>query len=228
MKKTSFDQLAIGESVKVREHTMCPDYKGLNISGWQGRIKDITKSDKDKSLINIQWDSITLDHMPDYFINQSMKKGLDFSSMNLYPEDVELTNQRDSKEEVERVKKKLTRKYSWIFLGPQGKRIQNVLGNIDEDDILDALKAWKIYLEERLQFPFTAEISENQQKSPLNYRDEVTVKNITDIDDLYGIIVELRFERKKFHFQLCDLKITNQKSQNATLLDDYSTWFANR
>ncbi|MBS3749072.1 MAG: hypothetical protein KGY65_06685 [Candidatus Thermoplasmatota archaeon] len=228
MRKISFEQLAIGESVKVRKNTMCPDYKGLNISGWQGRIKDITIPDKGKSLINIQWDSITLTHMPDYFINQSMKKDLDFSSMNLYPEDVELTTQRDSKKEVERVMKKLTRKYSWIFLGPQGRRIQKVLDEVDEDDILDALAVWKTYLEERLLFPFTAEISESQSKGPLNYGDKITVKNITDVDDLYGIIVEVRFGRKKFHFPLCDLKTTDQKSQNATFLDDYSIWFSNR
>ncbi len=55
----------------------------------------------------------------------------------------------------------------------------------------------KSYLEERLQFPFTAEISEIQEKGPLNYGDKVTVKNITEGDDLCGIIVEVQYERKK-------------------------------
>lgn len=58
--------------------------------------------------------------------------------------------------------------------------------------------------------------------------DHVSVKNITLVDDICGIIVEVQFGRKKFHLPLCDLEITDQKSQNTTLLDDYSTWFVNR
>lgn len=67
---------------------------------------------KKKTPILIIWDSITLKQMRDYFFNQSMDEGLDFSLMNLYAEDVELTDQRDTKEEVERMGKKLSRKYS--------------------------------------------------------------------------------------------------------------------
>lgn len=70
------------------------------------------KNDEKKTPILIIWDSITLKQMRDYFFNQSMDEGLDFSLMNLYAEDVELTDQRDTKEEVERMGKKLSRKYS--------------------------------------------------------------------------------------------------------------------
>lgn len=111
MEKKTFDQLVIGKSVKVKENTMCPDYEGLNIGGWQGRIKEITKPDEGKPLILIQWDSITLKQLPDYFIKQSEVEGLDFSSMNIYPEDVELTECRDSKQEVATIQKQLSKKY---------------------------------------------------------------------------------------------------------------------
>ena len=228
MKKTSFDQLAIGESVKVREKTMCPDYKGLDISGWQGRIKEITIPHEGKPLLCIQWDSITLKQMPDYFIKQSEVEGLDFSKMNLYPEDVELTDYRDSKQEVVTIRKQLSKKYEWAYLGEQGDRIKEVLDTAEEKDMLNALEAWSSYLKKHIQFPFDANILSAHDQAPLYADDQVSVKNISLVDEHSGIIVEVRFERKKFHLPLCDLKTINQKSQNATLLDDYSTWFANR
>lgn len=228
MEKKTFDQLVIGKSVKVKENTMCPDYEGLNIGGWQGRIKEITKPDEGKPLILIQWDSITLKQLPDYFIKQSEVEGLDFSSMNIYPEDVELTECRDSKQEVATIQKQLSKKYQWAFMDEQGERITKVVETAEGNDILNALDAWSSYLKKHVQFPFNAKILSIHDQAPLYVDDHVSVKNITLVDDICGIIVEVQFGRKKFHLPLCDLEIIDQKSQNTTLLDDYSTWFVNR
>lgn len=54
----------VGDSVKVKEGIACPDMQDLLISGWQGKISDITKGDNGNLLIYIEWDSITLEKLP--------------------------------------------------------------------------------------------------------------------------------------------------------------------
>lgn len=35
----------VGDTIKVKEGIVCPDMQDLIISGWQGRISEITKDD---------------------------------------------------------------------------------------------------------------------------------------------------------------------------------------
>lgn len=90
------------------------------------------------------------------------------------------------------------------------------------------LNAWKKYLENVLIFPFDANIIGCIDKGPLKFGDTVSIKSIALIDDLYGIIVELRFGRKKFHHPLDDLEVIGKKSSNYQHINDYSFWIANR
>ena len=91
MKKTEWkDNLKIGDIVKVQEGVMCPDYKDLNISGWQGTVTDISEDDKDNILICIEWDLTTTQNMPDDFVEQGEEDGLDNDLMYLSFEDIEL------------------------------------------------------------------------------------------------------------------------------------------
>lgn len=80
--------IEVGNKVKVNEGTMCPDYEGLDIGGWQGLVTEIDKDDENKTLVLIQWDNTTLENMPDYFIDQSEEEGLECKLMYLYPEEV--------------------------------------------------------------------------------------------------------------------------------------------
>jgi hypothetical protein len=66
--------LKMGDSVKVKEGTMCPDLKDLCIGGWQGIISEIGEDDDGNDLICIRWDSITLKNMPRYFVDQNERK----------------------------------------------------------------------------------------------------------------------------------------------------------
>ena len=52
--------LKIGDPVRVREGTVCPDMKDLCIGRWQGRVSEITEDKDGKALICVQWDSVTL------------------------------------------------------------------------------------------------------------------------------------------------------------------------
>jgi hypothetical protein len=48
------------------------------------------------------------------------------------------------------------------------------------------------------------------------------------VDDLYGIIVRVTHRRRLVAFPLCDLEVTDERSPNYQLVEDYGVWFANR
>ncbi len=82
--------IIVGDKVEVKEGTMCPDFEGLDIGGWEGSITEVDNDGESKALILIEWDDKTLKNMPDYFIQQSEDEGLEHKLMYLYPEDVRL------------------------------------------------------------------------------------------------------------------------------------------
>jgi hypothetical protein len=110
----------------------------------------------------------------------------------------------------------------------QYKRINKILANVDRKDIMALLNAWNRYLENLLVFPFEAKVLGDIHKGPLKYGDTVSVKKMSVIDDLYGIIIELRCGRKKFYHPLSDLEVIDNKSSHYLHVNDYSVWMANR
>lgn len=218
----------IGDSVRVNNGTLSPDVKDLNIGRWQGRVSKITEDEDRYVLICIEWDSITLKNMPGYYIEQCGREGFDHLTMYLEAEEIELTKSRDTEEDVAKTVEKIHKIYSWSWLGEEGKRIQKVLAGVDEEGEMEVFRAWKNYLEKNLTFPFDAKVLGYQDKGPLQSGNKVSAKKISIIDDLYGIIIELKHGRKKFAHPLSDLEVINRDSPNYQLLNDYGTWFANR
>jgi hypothetical protein len=215
----------VGDSVIVRPGTLDPDF-GIEIGGWQGRITEIGVGQKDT--VMIAWDSVTLRHMPDSAIEQSVERGLAWTEMGLKAHELELTSPRDTEIDAVGVIDEISRKHVWSWLGEEGKRVGKILAGVDPDDEMAILDAWKDYLAKHLSLPFEAEVSEHQERGPLQAGDRVTVQRIFDVDDLYGVIVRLRHVRRQYHFPLCDLKVIDQHSPNYQLVDDYAVWFANR
>jgi hypothetical protein len=226
--KKKRSSLKIGNSVRVKEGMQCPDLEDLCIGGRQGRVSEIGEDAGGNGLICIRWDSITLKNMPRHFIDQSEEEGFEYERMYLWPEDVELAERRDIEEDVAEILAESSRRHSWSWLGEEGKRIQRVLADVDEADVMEALKAWQKYLEKTLSLPFDAVVSGYQDKGPLQSGDSVSVKKISIVDDLYGIIIELWRGRKKYHHPLCDLEVINDDSANYQPLKGYCVWFANR
>jgi hypothetical protein len=217
--------IKIGDSVVVKPGVLDPDF-GVDIGGWQGRISEIGPSRRDTVLIH--WDSITLENMPTSIIRRSEEQGLDWACIGLERHEIELTNPRDTQQDVQRAIKALSAEHAWSFLGEEGQRIREVLAGVDVDDEMGALDAWEEYLEANLIFPFEAEVDEYQEKGPLQAGDRVKVTGIGLVDDLYGIIVDLRRGRRKYAFPLCDMVVVEEDSPNHQIVHDYRTWFANR
>jgi hypothetical protein len=64
--------------------------------------------------------------------------------------------------------------------------------------------------------------------SSLRIGDSVTVKEIKDLDDVYGIFVEVTRGHDSYEFPLCDLDATDKQAKNYQLVKDYVVWYANR
>lgn len=218
-KKSKF---RIGDSVKVKDGTSDPDF-GMDIGSWQGQIKEI-----DNDYICIAWDSTTLSTFPDKYISQCEEEGLDWDRIYLETEAVELVVPRNGGNDLSEKRQKIQEKHRWDYLGDSGKRISNVLDHINPYDDLAALEAWEKYLIESLSFPFEAEISEYQTKGVLQQGDKIRVHNIEGYDDLYGVIVKLRYGRKVYYSPLCDIEALDEKSTNFRIILDYRDWFASR
>jgi hypothetical protein len=216
--------LKAGDSVLVRPGTMDPDFD-TGIGGWQGRV---VEGPGDDDMILVRWDSITLRAMPDSVIEQSMERGLDWTEMMLKAYEVELAGPRDTEEDVARAIAELSEKHAWSFLGEEGRRIREILAGVDPDDEMALLDAWENHLVKHLIFPFEAEVSEYQASGPLRAGDRVTVRRISTVDDLYGIVVRVAHRRQLVAFPLCDLEVTDERSPNYQLVEDYGVWFANR
>jgi hypothetical protein len=166
--------------------------------------------------------------MPVSAIRRSEEEGLDWTTMGLYPEAVEPAKPRDTQADVDAVIEELSTVYAWDYLGKQGQRIQQILRKVNEDDDLEAFEAWQEYLEAHLKLPFDAVVSEYQERGPLQAGDQVKVVGFEGVEDLYGVLVNIKAGRNSYVFPLCDLKAVNEKSANFTLTDDYAVWFANR
>ncbi len=219
--------LAVGDCIVVKPGIKDPD-SATDIAGCQGRVTEIQSYQPGKITVTFQWDSLSLKRMPASAIRRFEEKGLDWTSMGLYSEEIELAEPRDTQADVDALIEKLSAEHSWDYLGKQGQRIHQVLAGVDEDDDLEAFKAWQGFLETHLKLPFEAEVSEMQERGPFQAGDRVTVTGFEGAEDLYGILVNIKAGGRPYIFPLCDLKAANQKSTQFILTDDYDVWFANR
>jgi hypothetical protein len=166
--------------------------------------------------------------MPRSMIEYCEDEGLDWREMRLGVSDVKPASPRDAEEDVEEAIEEIESQTAWLFLGEEGQRIQKVLDGIDPDDTMEILEAWEAHLGKKLKFPFEAEIVEHVGRSSLRIGDRVTVKGIRDVDDVYGIFVEVTRGHDSYEFPLCDLEATDKQAKNYQLVKDYVVWYANR
>jgi hypothetical protein len=161
-------EFSVDDSIIVKEGTLDPDY-GDDISGWQGRIYGIYDSNFDDPLISIEWDSMTLRNMRRSVIVDSEKDGLEWSIMDLYASDLELTKPRDTEEEVAETLKMISEKYDLeefdddtgsiedeIETDQQIKRVLAILKVTDEEDMVvndGNLEKYFQYLNKNIAFP---------------------------------------------------------------------------
>jgi len=218
-----------GDSVKVKSGILEPDNEEFEIGGWQGYVIDIdTKSNAENTLITIEWDSVTLQKMPDGYIIEAAVEGLSWQTMILYDTDIEKATASDTIQDVKKIQSELEDKYYWSSFGEEGLRIEKVLEGTNKNDERECMLSWFNYLELNLSFPFKAEVSLESYSTSIRDGDIVTVKSLHDFVDLYGILATSIFERSRLQVPLVELIVKDKKSNNFQLINDYNTWFSNQ
>lgn len=90
----------IGSSVRVLNDVCDPDYPDAEISGWQGRVFEISEDDEGEKLYGIHWDSVTLRRISKDILDRAEREGNDFSVMYLHANDLEIASPRDTVREA--------------------------------------------------------------------------------------------------------------------------------
>lgn len=212
-----------GDIVKVKQGVFDPDF-GDDISGWQGKISEV-----DGDIVCIDWDNITLAQCSEKFIICCEEDGLDWERIYLSIDEIEPAIPRIIPAKLRGIKDAIRLKHQWNHLGKSiSKRIQEVLNETNITDENAVVDAWEQYLGNQLFFPFDAEISDYQDRGPLQQGDKIKVLGLVGSDYHYGVLVKLRTGRKEYDFPLCSIRVEDKKSNNYQMVDDYSVWFANR
>ena len=237
-----------GDSVKVKQGILDPDLNQFNMSGWQGRITNIT-SDNESNLIEIAWDSITLKQLPKEFIENSIEDGYDYSVMSLEKDDIELTKPRDKESDVEKQMKEIEKRYHNIAFDEQEKRIAAILSTDDLSVTEEKQNVYLDYLQSNIQKriiltgreDFTWEEKylfggwskkeyEELKKTHASYTDKFEfIELLEDIDEMYGLLAKVKrvTDKKQFVLPLWDLKCNDKNSKTYKLISDYSFWMTN-
>jgi hypothetical protein len=219
-----------GDSVIVNEGVKDPDSDEFEIGGWQGRVVNIDNiSEKNNTLITVEWDSVTLKQMDiTDFIAQSEKDGLGWDTMTLDNTELEKSKPRDTKKNVIEIQEELSNKYHWAWLGDEGIRISKILEKTNPDKEMECLQKWIDHLENKLTFPIEAIVDESESDWLIKNDQKVSINALTHIVDTYGLIATIRIGRKKYEYPLCNLEVIDKEAPNFQHIEDYKLWFANR
>ena len=230
-----------GESVKVKKNIMSPDYDDLNIGGWQGRI-----TEHYDDTVMIELDSITLDALSENYIINSIVEGLDYYSICLGIDEVELAEPRDSQDDTLLKQRSLNAMYS---VEEEERRILEILKSEDTYVNEDNQKTYFEYLKNNIQKTciltgtedfdweepyllggWSKKEYEKLKSVRPSYTDRFELIDFIDeIDDFKGILVSVKrlSDNKKFALPLWDLKSVTKTSPNYLLISDYSSWMTN-
>jgi preprotein translocase subunit YajC len=237
-----------GDSVKVKNGIMSPDYDNLSIAGWQGRITEL-----DCDTIAIELDSVTLGNLNKSYIVESITDGVEYTHICLDRDEVELTTPRDTQKDTLLKQQEMSIKYAYYEYSneydDEEKRIiaalktEDIYGNADNHIVyLDYLKdnikkpciltgsedfSWE---EPYLLGGWCEKEYERLKLTHPSYTDEFELLEILDkIDAIRGIFVKVKrlSDNKMFELPLWDLKVIDEKSSNYLLILDYSSWMTN-
>lgn len=214
-----------GQLVRINDGIKSVDSE-VDIGGWHGRIVELNDEDK---IMLIAFDSITLRQIPIDYIDNCEEEGMDWEQYYIGYDEVAPADVRDTEADVETAIGELAAQTGWSYLGAEGQEINAILADIDINDTLAQMRAWQEHFEATLTFPFKAIVDEWQEpRSPVKSGERVRVLSIVDVDEMYGVLVNIKRKFNSFVFPLCDLKAFDPKSPNHAPVQLYAVWYANR
>lgn len=215
----------VGDAVIVNPGVMDPDEPTLSLAGWQGWVTEIYAKE---GTLAFKWDSLALKSIPADYIRKCELEGLGWETMILEMGEVSPATPRDTLRETEAVYEEIMAYHRWDHLADINPGISALLGPLGNADSLTILHAWEDHLSHVLRFPFEARVEEQLRRGPVKVGDIVQILGIADVDDLYGLLVNVRLDGRSYTLPLCDLEATDHTTTNYQPLNDYVVWFANR
>ncbi len=144
---------------------------------------------------------MTLNQMLEEYILDSEEKNLSWDLLTVYRNNVKPSEAHDTETDVKEVRNRLHTKYSWYGMGDEGKRVFEVLKDVDQRDEMECLAAWEKHLRKNIDFPVEAEIYSTSGVQGFSTGDRVRIDEILFKDDLYGLIVEspMKVSKRNVH-----------------------------
>lgn len=222
MSKTkSPPKFKVGDAVRVKAGVTVPDFDDIPLGGWAGEVVEVEKCNA--AMYLIRWNKSTLDKIHPVFRKRCERDGLEFEEMWLA--EVDLEPDIGESPEIEQPATIVTKPLS---PKDQDDRIRIVF-RLTADDPLpevtdDTLLVYHKYLATNLVFPFQAE-----HGAEYGHPERVTVIGLGDlnepmIDDMHGILCEVRLEGQVVTLPLSEL---DEATGNRRLVSDYCYWFWN-
>jgi len=177
-----------GDAIVVKSGVFCPDNTTLSLAGWQGWVTEVYPNE---GTLAFQWDRETLRSIPSDYIRESLIAGLGWESMVLEADEVLPATPRDTPEQADAVYEEIQSHHRWDHFADLNPGISDLLGPLGKTDDLTYPRAWEEHLGQALRFPFEARVEEQLRRDPVAVGDVVNVLGIVDVDDLYGILVNV-------------------------------------
>ncbi len=201
--------MKVGDVVKIKDGNIDPD-TGMKLDGFIGRIKEYLAS----NLVNIEWDSVSLQNLPDTYIRSAIHGGCDYLTYNIESKDLELCVARDMPADVIKAVRRLGEKWDKVesFGG-----LAEVMEEIEEE-------GWDNFLTEAIDFPFKATYFGSFKG--VKRTDIVKVHRVHSEDDHYGILMNCKVGRITYHLPLCELDVDGDENQETLdAVDLYKEYF---
>jgi len=233
--------MEIGNSARVKDGIMSPDFDNLKIGGWEGRIVDFNKD-----TLTIELDSITLARLSEDYLLDCFADERDFSFIYLDVNEAELTVPRDTRRATAKKQQDINLKYS---IKDADKRIAQILDVEDNSVNEENHQKYLNYLKAAVKNPclltgiedFDWEEPflfgkgkkseyEKLRKTNPSYQDEFElVEFANELDEKKGVMVNVKrvLDDQEFTLPLWDLKTTDITYPNYLIVSDYSAWMTN-
>lgn len=233
--------MEIGNSVRILDGIMSPDFDNLKIGGWEGRIIDFSKD-----VLTIELDSMTLARLSEGYLIDCFADERDFAFIYLGMNEVELTVPRDTRRATAKKQQDINLKYS---LKDADKRIALILDAEDNSVHEENHQTYLAYLKGAVKNPcILTGIEDFDWEEPFlfgkgkkseyeklratnaSYQDEFELIDfINEIDEKKGVMANVNrvSDNQQFSLPLWDLKTTELTYPNYLIVSDYSYWMTN-
>ena len=187
----------VGTSVKIIKKAM---FNGLNIKGWQGRIKEVEWDFLDREICLLEFDSISLLKIPLSMIEELIDADIPFDGVMIEAENLETAPARDTERETLACTRSLYHQFIWKYYTTSKKQEERLRAILLKEPGRQDFENWDLHFEKEVKFPFRANYID-----ALGVRQSIDVQAILYFDQTEGHIASVKNAETKvrcpcFHF----------------------------